>query len=520
VRIVAHPVATDRRHLGAVYTPPAEVALACALAVERLSRPLGACSVLDPACGDGAFLRGIAAHGVPALLEGVDADPFAVAAARTSLPDARIAHDDALTRDWTGRYDLIVGNPPYVRHQALRDPLARGGRYADTVAAAVARAAPGLRLSGRADLACAFLALGVSLLAERGVLAFVTSSAWLDAAYGEPLGRWLLDQGLAELCERPAERTFAEADVNSVVVVVQRGETGPVAIRQVGSGLRRVDRSGLRSAGKWGGRLLRAPAAAPLLDGGMRLGDACRVASYLITGCDSFFYRRARGPLDARLLRPAVKSTRGQHEIELRGTPPWLLVSCHEPAALGDEGAAAVARGVPQLSGVRPRRIWSLIEQEPAPVLCVRTARDRHLAYLNPSGWASGEFYRVWPPDGVSPRALAAFLNSSVCGLQLEALGRAYGGGGGPLKVERADLVELRIPPPAALQAAAPALEQALRPLLGRPIGTVSGERRRRDRDELEAICAELAGVDATWVRDAHAAAVDARVGRARRVLS
>ena len=49
-------------------------------------------------------------------------------------------------------------------------------------------------------------------------------------------------------------------------------------------------------------------------------------------------------------------------------------------------------------------------------MLCVRTARDRHLAYLNPQAWASGELYRLWPPDGVCPPALAAFLNSAVAG--------------------------------------------------------------------------------------------------------
>jgi hypothetical protein len=476
--------------------------------------------VLDPACGDGAFLRGVAALGHPALLDGVDADPSAVWAARAAVPEARIEHDDALTRRFEQRYDLVVGNPPYVRHQALRDPLGRDGRYADRVAAAVARVAPGLHLGGRADLACAFLALGVSLLADDGVLAFVTTSAWLDTAYGEPLGRWLLDQGLAELCERPSERTFATADVNSLVVVVHRGELGPVTVRQVGAGIRRVPRDDLRRASKWGGRLLRVPAADALRETGTSLGDVCRVGSYLITGCDRFFYREAAGTLDPAVLRPAVKSTRGLHRIALEGRPPRLLVSAADPSALGAEGDTAVADGVPGLSGVRPRRIWSLVEQEPAPVLCVRTARDRHIAYLNPEAWASGEFYRVWPPEGISPRALVAVLNSAVCGLQLEALGRAYGGGGGPLKIERADLIQLRIPQLDALRDAAPRLEAALEPLLERPIGTVREERSRRDRDLLEQICAELFGVDAGWARDAHVAAVEARVRRARTVLS
>jgi hypothetical protein len=128
----------------------------------------------------------------------------------------------------------------------------------------------------------------------------------------------------------------------------------------------------------------------------------------------------------------------------------------------------------------------------------------------------------VWPPDGVSPEALAAFLNSAVAGLQLEALGRAYGGGGGPLKVERADLVQLRLPEIDLLRAASADLGATLAPLLERPIGTVPEERRRTDRRPLEHLCGRLLGLtesETEAVRDAHAAAVAARVGRAARVL-
>ena len=140
-----------------------------------------------------------------------------------------------------------------------------------------------------------------------------------------------------------------------------------------------------------------------------------------------------------------------------------------------------------------------------------------------PQSWASGELYRLWPPDGVSPAALAAFLNSAVAGLQLEALGRAYGGGGGPLKVERADLVQLRVPAVERLRAASDELAAALEPLLRRPIGTVPEEREQSDRAPLEHLCGRLLGLteaEVEGVRDAHAAAVTARVNRASRVLS
>ena len=537
-----------RRTLGAVYTPPAEVALASTIALERWregvdERDLEA--VCDPACGAGAFLVGfLAATGErPPVLVGVDADAGAVAIAAERLPEASLHHGDALVLDparfaW-GRqapasYDLVIGNPPYVRHQSLRDPFGRADDYAARVHAAVATLAPGLALSRRADLAAAFLVLGVSLLRPGGVLAFVTTSAWLDAAYGDRLGHHLLDAGLVDLVDRPAERTFATAAVGSLIVVVRRGARGPVAVRSVGGATRLVERPAMRERAKWGGRLLRAPAALAavergLLDG-VALGEVARVGGYLITGCDRYFYLRpdqveALG-LARDLVRPVVKSTRGEQRIVLDGAPSRLLFSCREPATAGSRTAAylehGVAEGVPTLSGVRARPIWSAIEQEPAPILCVRTTRDRHVVYRNPGRWASGEFYRVDPPAGIDPDPFAAFLSSAVCGLQLEALGRAYGGGGGPLKVERSDLVALRLPTVAVLASASDALAAAFGPLLRRPIGTVAEEAQRPDRRVLERLCGSLAGLDEAGtdaVVDAHARAVGARVDRARRTL-
>ncbi len=521
----------QRRALGAVYTPAAEADLACGIALERWGGDPARAVACDPACGAGDFLAALVrVAGRPARLVGVDADAGALQ--HVAVPGVELHHGDALVTDparfaWgvhaPARYDLVVGNPPYVRHQSLADPFGRPGRYADRVAAAVECLAPALKLSRRADLAAAFLVLGVSLLDEGGVLAFVTTSAWLDAAYGAPLGRHLLEAGLCDLVERPAERTFEGADVNSLIVVVRRGHDGRVELRQVGRPARSITRAVLRETPKWGGSLLRAPAAAPLLARGVPLGSICRAGSYLITGNDRFFYRTTRDGIDPACLRPIVKSTRGEHRIALAGEPARWLVSASDPALLGAAGVQAVADGLPELSGVRSRRVWSAVEQEPAPVLCVRTARDRHLAYLNPQGWASGELYRLWPPAGVSPAALAAFLNSAVAGLQLEALGRAYGGGGGPLKVERADLVQLRLPALDRLQAAGEALEAALAPLLLRAIGTVPEERGQADRAGLEHLCGELLDLtesETEAVRDAHAAAVAARVSRASRVLA
>ena len=85
-----------RKELGAWYTPPA---LVTTLVRETLFD--GARSVLDPACGDGRFLR---ATGLPEQT-GVDIDPL-----------TGFIHDDALQRDWGDeQFDIVIGTPPASR---------------------------------------------------------------------------------------------------------------------------------------------------------------------------------------------------------------------------------------------------------------------------------------------------------------------------------------------------------------------------------------------------------------------
>jgi SAM-dependent methyltransferase len=103
----------------------------------------GAVSVLDPACGDGRFLR---ATGLPQQT-GIDIDP-----------NTAFVHDDALQREWgEQRFDVLVGNPPYLNQ--LSTLTSRGGRskfgggpYADAAAEFLALAMRLVRPGGRVGL--------------------------------------------------------------------------------------------------------------------------------------------------------------------------------------------------------------------------------------------------------------------------------------------------------------------------------------------------------------------------------
>ncbi len=136
----------------------------------------GAVSVLDPACGDGRFLR---ATGL-AQQTGVDIDPT-----------TDFEHDDALQRDWGDRqFDVVVGNPPYLNQ--LSTLTTRGGRskfgggpYADAAAEFLALAVRLTRPGGRVGLVLPQSLLSVrdaaAIRAEVDRLAALRWMWWTDA---------------------------------------------------------------------------------------------------------------------------------------------------------------------------------------------------------------------------------------------------------------------------------------------------------------------------------------------------
>ena len=136
-----------RKQLGAWYTPLdlVDAVVDAVITPEFLAGRARPVTVLDPACGDGRFLaaseRRLGELGAAACLTGCDLDVSAIAAARTLLPPAsELVAADALATTWHGRrFDLVIGNPPYLSQLAAsttRGGSSRygGGPYADAAA--------------------------------------------------------------------------------------------------------------------------------------------------------------------------------------------------------------------------------------------------------------------------------------------------------------------------------------------------------------------------------------------------
>lgn len=140
-----------------------------------------------------------------------------------------------------GGFDIVMGNPPYVRHELIRDPrlsveaadAESKRRYRVKLARSVYAAWPQTfaydwgkdeakwKLDAKSDLYVYFYLYGLSLLNDNGVFCFITSNSWLDVGYGKDLQQFLLTQGQVYLVlDNQTQRSFASADVNTVIAML------------------------------------------------------------------------------------------------------------------------------------------------------------------------------------------------------------------------------------------------------------------------------------------------------------
>jgi len=88
-----------------------------------------------------------------------------------------------------GGFDVVIGNPPYVRQELLTSNMKEyfKNKYETH--------------HNSADLYIPFIEKGISLLTTKGKFSFIFPNKWLKAKYGKPLREWLKVKGLDEVID-------------------------------------------------------------------------------------------------------------------------------------------------------------------------------------------------------------------------------------------------------------------------------------------------------------------------------
>lgn len=142
-------------------------------------------------------------------------------------------------------FDIVIGNPPYVRQESIADPNMRPEdvsaenkkAYKAKLARSVYQAFPTFfgyktandtaahKLGAKSDLYIYFYFHGLSLLNPKGSFCFITSNSWLDVGYGADLQEFLLNHSHVKIIlDNQAKRSFASADVNTIIALLSPPE--------------------------------------------------------------------------------------------------------------------------------------------------------------------------------------------------------------------------------------------------------------------------------------------------------
>ncbi len=498
-----------RKARGAFFTPPELSAY-----ISRWALRSPADRVLEPSCGEAAFLLA-AAHRLdelgapldPQQLTGVELHDRSAAAARRALERAGrpAAVRVADFFDVPGRrdFDVVIGNPPYVRYQGFSGSMRAASRQAALRG--------GVGLTALASSWAAFTVHSAEFLRPGGRLGLVLPAELLTVNYAADVRRYLMRSFGRVRLVLFTERVFPGVLEEVVLLLAEdalaAGGTDHCELLQVTSAAdlaRQLDSTvpahvwrPVDTGAKWTPALLSASALevyAPVVSDagftGLQSWGETTLGS--VTGRNDYFALSPAqaeelglsddelvplSPPGSRHLRGLSFTTEGWRRLGEHGARTLLFRPGRERAGMS-RGArrylsVGEGSGVEQAYKCRVRAPWWQVPlvapadllltymNADTPRLTTNAAGVRHLnsvhgVYLQPELQALGR--------GLLP--LASLNTVTLLGAEL--VGRAYGGG--MLKLEPREADQLPVPAPAVvlaaragLQACRPAVRDALR---------------------------------------------------------
>lgn len=207
---------TEQKLRGAYYTP-----LQLADAMVGLFASENICSVLEPSCGDGVFLDSLNDTGMIdriSIIQAVEIEKDEAEKVQIRYADKKnveVCNEDFF--DFFKRvqrkksYDLILGNPPYIRYQYLKE------RQREIQSQILTD--NGMKANKLINAWVAFMVACVQLLSEHGKIAFVIPAEILQVAYAEDL-RLYLSNHLAKITLITFEQLVFPGIEQEVVVFI------------------------------------------------------------------------------------------------------------------------------------------------------------------------------------------------------------------------------------------------------------------------------------------------------------
>jgi tRNA1(Val) A37 N6-methylase TrmN6 len=458
-------------------TPPGIVQRMLAMAdLPKLAQRGG--RVLDPGCGEGAFFlpaleeyaNHAVAHGhgldwIVARVRGVELDLVALSICRQKAHETLAAHGFVATKDDVARmlvegdftrfegagFDLVIGNPPYVRLEGLNENDRK--RYRRQFQSAV----------NRYDLYFLFFEQGLKAMAPNGQLCFITPQKFAQVWSGSGLRALLATREIRQLVILNEDAFPNLITYPAITHLVNRP---PVQEHHVD--VRDERRGQTRSVPQ------RSLSEAPWFclfgeskpNTGLTLADACsRIGVGVATGADAVFGVTADEArmIPDRFLRLALSgrdlpSTKGEHvkpgsqvifpyDNAGRLIPEAQLGRARDYLALGHRRERLVKRSC----HVKGSRAWYEYHERPrprefeAPKIVVQDIQKTPVFHIDRTGaMPKHSVYYLIPKDADLLEPLVEYLNSDDARAWLTV--HCMSAAGGNLRLQSKTLAKLPIP--------------------------------------------------------------------------
>lgn len=437
---------------------------------------------LDPAIGTGSFfsalLQSVPAEAIESAF-GIELDPMFAAATEKLWHESglRVVRGDFTQQAAPDRrFNLVIANPPYVRHHHL------DASEKDRLRARIAQSLH-MEISGLAGLYCYFLLLCHEWLEEEGLAVWLIPSEFMDVNYGAALRRYLTERVTLLHIHRfcPTDVQFSDALVSSAIVVFRKSIPPPRhrvrfsfagSIEQPQQDLL-VDLDVLHRSRKWT-QFPERPSVE--ISSELTLGHLFSIKRGLATGSNSYFLLNpdqvSAWDIPHQFLKPILPGPRhlttdiidSYPNGEPTVSPRMYLLDCCEPEpevkTRWPRFYEYLQKGykdeIAQSYLASRRAPWySQEKRPPAPFLCTYMGRTRNGNHpfrfiWNRSQATAHNVYLMLYPKGPLLAALGAIPEleervfralQRITPSQLVAGGRVYGGG--LHKVEPKELAQI-----------------------------------------------------------------------------
>ncbi|MBS1690846.1 MAG: SAM-dependent DNA methyltransferase [Actinobacteria bacterium] len=539
-----------RKARGAFFTPEAVARYITEWAVRSTAD-----RILEPSCGEAAFLlsavnRLATLRSAPedqyAALDGIELHRGSARAARKLLRDAgvdaRVTVGDFFCVDPTASYDVVIGNPPYIRYQDFSGAARARSREAALRA--------GVGLTNLASSWAAFAVHSALFLKPGGRMGLVLPAELLSVNYAAEVRRFLLASFARVDLVLFTERVFPDAQEEVLLLLADGYLSGPTAHASVYQARNAAHLAAIpagrtwtptRPEEKWTPSLLSADAldtyTGLLSSGGFTVLETWGDTTLgMVTGNNKYFaLSPARvadlgleatdvlrlSPPGSRHLRGLAFGTAAHNALGRNGSATALFRPSGEPSpAAWAYIAAGEAAGVHTAYKCRVRTPWWRVPNlAPADLLLTYMNADTPRLSTNAARAAHlNSVHGVYLAPKVRKLGKALLPLASLTSMTLvgaETVGRAYGGG--MLKLEPREADRLPVPPPALVEAATDQLKK-LRPQVAGLLrsGNLIGASKLVDAVLLVGELG-MQRADVRVLREAHAELTARRVARGRR---